>query len=154
MLSFFHGGWCEACIARLKRLDACRHRFHAMGVSLVATSPETGQSPHDIKRRHGLDMPILADVDNGLGRELEITFKVPQPLLAEMREHGIDLSQRHGSRHGVLPAASTFAVDRDGFIIAESIEQESSVPQADILIGCFEKLKHPGHLFLPQHSPV
>jgi peroxiredoxin len=139
-------------MARLKQLDACRHRFHAMGVSLVAASPETGRSPRDIKRCHGLDMPILADVDNGLGRELEISFKVPQPLLAEMQLHGIDLYQRQGSRHGVLPAASTFAIDRDGFIIAASIEKESSAPRPDVLIRWFETLKRPSHLLLPQHD--
>jgi peroxiredoxin len=152
VLSFFHGGWCEACMARLKQFDACRHRFHAMGVSLVAVSPDTGPSPRDVKRRHNLEMPILSDVDNALGRELEITFRVPQPLLAEMQQHGIDLVQRHGSRHGILPAASTFAVDRDGVIIAESVERDSSAPHPDVLIACFEKLRHPDHLLLSQHD--
>lgn len=97
-LCFFHGGWCAACVAQLKQLEACRHRLHAMGAVLVAASPEAGELPHDLKRRYQLDIPILSDVDNALSKEPEIAFTVSQPLLAKVAHHGIDLRRRHGSR--------------------------------------------------------
>jgi len=39
VISFFHGGWCETCVARLRHLESRRHRLHAMGISLSLRRP-------------------------------------------------------------------------------------------------------------------
>ena len=129
-LCFFHGGWCEACVAQLKQLEACRHRLHAMGAVLVAASPETGV-PRDLKRRYQLDIPILSDVDNALSKEPEIAFTVSQPLLAKMAHHGIDLRRRHGSRCSGLDIFRR----PQRTVIAASVEDTNCARNLDAIVN-------------------
>jgi peroxiredoxin len=121
-LFYFHGGWCDVCDDRLKRLNDMRHVFYKMGVSVVAVSPETGGSPRELKQLHDLNISILSDVDHALAKELDFAFPASRPLLSRISAAGVDLAERFGSHTGILPASASFAIDRDGTMLAGSIE--------------------------------
>lgn len=93
-----------------------------MGVSVVAVSPETGGSPRELKQLHDLSIPIPSDVDHALAKELDFAFPASRPLLSRISAAGVDLAQRFGSHSGILPASASFAIDRDGTMLAGSIE--------------------------------
>jgi peroxiredoxin len=139
-LFYFHGGWCETCINRLRHLDAQRQQFYAMGVAVVAVSPDTGGSPRHLKQLHELSIPLLSDVDHALAKELDFAFSISRPLLSQLRASGIDLSERYGSRSGVLPASALFAIGRDGTLLAGSIEGSERFAQPEEFVGVFQEV--------------
>ena len=142
VLTFFHGGWCTACVARLQGFDDELDRIHALGADIVAVSPDTFDHPRKLKGANGWRLMLLSDVDYELGLDLGITFAVPPEVRALLAGRGIDLSLRHGSSAWMLPVPMTYVVDRDGFAVeafAESDDRAGS--DMDAITTALSKLK-------------
>jgi peroxiredoxin len=129
VLTFFHGGWCEVCLARLKVFEAHLDRIHELGADFVACSPETLSFPRKLKADSGLGLRVLADVDCALALDLGLAFPVPEAVQRRLQDAGIDLEARHGDGKWLLPVAITVVVDREGVVVATLAEAE---PRANI----------------------
>ncbi len=73
---FFRFAGCPACNIALPHyartlLPGLRQR----GISFVALSPQPGHLLREIKTRHQLPFPAATDADNGLARELGLSFQ-------------------------------------------------------------------------------
>ncbi len=75
-LVFFRFAGCPACNIALPYYDrTLRPALAARGVQLIAVSPHLPERGlGEIARRHGLRLPVAADRDNRLARQLGLTF--------------------------------------------------------------------------------
>ena len=141
-MTFFHGGWCTACVARLKGFDDELDRIHALGADIVAVSPDGFGYPRALKCENELRLMLLSDVDYELGLDLGITFAVPPETRQAMARQGIDLALRHGSSDWMLPAPMTYVVDRDGLVVqAFTNPDDSAGSDMDAITVALAKLK-------------
>lgn len=73
---FFRFAGCPACnIALNYYAQALAHGLRQRGIPLVALSPQPPHLLRAIKTRHDLPFPVATDADNGLARELRLTFQ-------------------------------------------------------------------------------
>ena len=114
VLSFFHGSWCPACLAKLGRLEAGLDRIHRHGADVVACSPETRGFPRTLKTGSALRLNVLSDVDCALASDLGLAFVVPERIRARLEAMKIDLGERQGDGRWMLPIPLTIVVGRNG----------------------------------------
>lgn len=76
VLVFFRFAGCPACNIALPYYQAqLLPGLRQLGASLVALSPQVPERLVEIKARHGLDFPVLTDVDSRLARSFGIAFE-------------------------------------------------------------------------------
>src|SRR6202000_599984 len=107
VLTFFHGSWCPACVAKLRALQEALARIHELGADVVACSPETLEHPRRFKAENGLRFHVVSDVDCALGIDLGLAFPVPRETRLILEAAGVDLQARHGDGRWMLPVSMT-----------------------------------------------
>ena len=116
VICFFRGDWCPYCSLELQALSEVLPRIRATGATLLAVTPDSAGHPLRTKRRFGLEYEVLSDLDNGLGLQFGVIFRVPDNLRRLYESNGIDLVSRHGNPEIFLPIPATYIVDRSGTI--------------------------------------
>ncbi|KAL5335696.1 AhpC/TSA family-domain-containing protein [Aspergillus crustosus] len=84
LISFYRGEWCPFCNLELRALQKRLPEFKALGVKLVAVSPQLPDSSLSVAEKNALEYPVLSDVGNKFARELGIVWTQPetfQPIL-------------------------------------------------------------------------
>jgi hypothetical protein len=99
-------------------------------------------------------MPVLSDVDHALAKELDFALTVSRPLLSQIAARGVDLTERYGSRSGILPASASFAVSRDGVLLAGSIEGAGDFAQPDQFVDVFREVRPRRYSIRYQGDPI
>mgnify|MGYP006149014733 CR=1 FL=1 len=96
VLIFFRFAGCPACNIALPYYQRRLYpQLHALGVPLLAVSPQVPERLVEIKTRHALELQVASDPDNQLGRRLGILYSflaVPFSALMPM------MTNDHGSR--------------------------------------------------------
>ena len=64
VVTFYRGVWCPFCNADLQAVEAAADDIRALGVSLVAISPQTAPNRRKSERENALSFPILSDHGN------------------------------------------------------------------------------------------
>lgn len=76
VLVFFRFAGCPACNLALPHYNrALFPTLRDRGIPLVAISPQVPDRLRDIKDRHALALRVASDPDNGLARELGVSFE-------------------------------------------------------------------------------
>lgn len=114
VISFFRGHWCPYCNAELLALQSVLPDIREIGATLVAITPELGGLPLKVKRGRNLGYEVLADPDNGVGLAFGVVYRVPDNVLAGLRQLGFDVESY--SDGALLPIPATYIVARDGLI--------------------------------------
>jgi peroxiredoxin len=81
-----------------------------LGASLVAISPQVPESLVAIKDRYDLDFFVASDPDNGLARQLGITFVASDAAQAHARAKGGDLGATIGTGKWELPMPTALVI--------------------------------------------
>ena len=116
VLTFFRGDWCPYCSIVLEALEEAQGPITAQGATLAAVSPDSGGRALEVKKQHDAHYEILTDLDNGLGLQCGVVFRLPDPYRRLLERYDIDLGKRHGNDGWFLPVPATYVIDRDGTI--------------------------------------
>jgi peroxiredoxin len=61
LLKFFRGHWCPYCTAELRQWQELRPALAALGIEVVAISPDSVEEAAGMREKHGLGMTIVSD---------------------------------------------------------------------------------------------
>ncbi|MEX0887324.1 MAG: peroxiredoxin-like family protein [Phycisphaeraceae bacterium] len=116
LLVFYRGGWCPYCSQQLRSLAEAEDELDAMGVRIVALSPDRparlAETPADLD----MGYVLLSDSPMTLTRAFGLAFRMTDADVARYAEQGLDLREHSGESHQLLPVPAVYLVDRDGTI--------------------------------------
>ena len=114
VLLFFRYEGCPACNIALRYYQTELYpALTALGVTLVALSPQVPHRLAAIKNRFGFGFPVVSDTDNGLARRFGITFTASPASQAHARAHGSDLGEVLGTGQWELPMPTIVVIGQD-----------------------------------------
>lgn len=116
MLIFYRGGWCPFCNVHLGHVAEAEPKLRAMGVQVVALSPDKPEELRKSVADRKLDYRLLSDSDMACATAFGLAFRVDDATLERYRGFGVDLEAASGERHHLLPVPAVYLVDRGGTI--------------------------------------
>ena len=90
--------------------------IRGLGAELVAISPQTQDRSAEVKAKHRLEFPVLADAGNEYARQLSLAFSLAQDLREVYTSLGADLSLFNGDDSWELPLSARIVIDSTGTI--------------------------------------
>jgi peroxiredoxin len=114
VLIFFRFAGCPACNIALPYYNrALAPQLAALGVPLVAVSPQIPERLVEIKRKHGLTFQVATDRDNVLGRKLGILYVANAATQAASRAKGTFIGDTIGTGTWEIPQATVLVIGAD-----------------------------------------
>ena len=124
VINFFRGDWCPFCRLMLQALNEALPAMAEAGGRLIAISPDTGGRLARAKKRLGLKIDLLSDVDNGVALAFGVAFRTPEEYRKILESYGTNLGERHGNDAWVIPIPAAFVVDQSGIVRYAFVEPE------------------------------
>lgn len=115
VLTWYRGGWCPYCNITLQKLQDELPNFNAAGANLIALTPEVPDKSMSTKEKHDLQFEVLSDVQNKIGKEYGIIYKLTNAVAASYEE-SFGLHDYNGDESNELPLAATYVIDTNGII--------------------------------------
>jgi peroxiredoxin len=117
VLIFFRFAGCPACNIALPYYQRQLYpQLHALGVPLVAVSPQVPEKLVEIKTRHNLDLQVASDPDNHLGRRLGILYSFDEASRKAALAKGNGIGETTGTGTWELPQPTVVVIARDGTV--------------------------------------
>ena len=117
VLIFFRFAGCPACNIALPYYQRQLYPgLAALGIPLVAISPQVPERLVEIKRRHSLPFLVAADLQNELGRRFGILFTASEASQAAARAKGSFIGDVTGTGSWELPQPAVIVIDRDQIV--------------------------------------
>jgi peroxiredoxin len=114
VLVFFRFAGCPACNIALPYYErALQPTLKALGVPLVAVSPQLPQRLAEIRTRHDLSFKVASDPDNALGRRFGILYTADAASQAAQRAKGSFIGETTGTGTWELPQPTVVVIGRD-----------------------------------------
>jgi peroxiredoxin len=111
---FYRGGWCPYCNIALRTYQTeLLPELDALGVRLVAISPQSPDQSLSTTEKAELSFTVLSDPGAQVARRLGIAFQPAGHVLAAQRELGLDLTQVNADGSPDLPMPTVLIVDQD-----------------------------------------
>jgi len=125
VLIFFRFAGCPACnIALPYYARNLWPRLRALGVSLIAVSPQVPERLVDIKRRHDLEFLVASDIDNALGRRFGILYEFDEASKAAATAKGSFIGDTTGTGTWELPQPAVVVIDRNGVVVFADVSPD------------------------------
>lgn len=115
ILTWYRGGWCPYCNLTLRHLQESIPEFESLGANLIALTPELPDSTLTTKEKNDLKFQVLSDIDNKVGKEYGIVFKLGKKQ-GEKYNKFAGLDKYNGNSKRELPAPATYIIRQDGTI--------------------------------------
>lgn len=113
---FYRGGWCPFCSTELADLAAIEDSLYSMGFNIIAISPDRPEflrmSMNDVEMNYTLLSDSMMEASNAFG----IAFRLDDETFQRYKQNGLDLEERSGQDHHLLPAPAVFLSNGDGVI--------------------------------------
>lgn len=114
VLVFFRFAGCPACNIALPYYErALQPTLKALGVPLVAVSPQVPERLVEIRARHDLSFKVASDTDNALGRRFGILYTADEASQAAQRARGGSIGETTGTGTWELPQPTVVVIGRD-----------------------------------------
>jgi peroxiredoxin len=114
VLVFYRGGWCPYCSIALRTYQTeLLPELDALGVRLVAISPQSPDQSLSTAEKAELAFTVLSDPGAQLARRLGIGFQHSEQMLAAQRERGLNLTEVNADSSSALPMPTVLIVDQD-----------------------------------------
>jgi peroxiredoxin len=111
---FYRGGWCPYCNIALRTYQTeLLPELDALGVRLVAISPQNPDQSLTTAEKAELSFTVLSDPGAQLARRLGIGFQHSEEMLAAQRERGLYLTDVNADGSSDLPMPTVLIVDQD-----------------------------------------
>lgn len=142
VLIFFRFAGCPACNIALPYYQRRLHpQLHALGVPLVAVSPQVPERLVEIKTRHALELQVASDPDNQLGRRLGILYSFDEASRNAALAKGNSIGDITGTGTWELPQPTVVVIARDGTVAFAEVSPDWLVrTEADPVIAAVEHL--------------
>lgn len=114
LLIFYRGGWCPYCNTHLGKLKALEQPLKALGLQIIAISPDLPKYLAESEAKHKMDYRLLSDADMKASMALGLAFKVDEATREKYQNYGIDLVKASGHDHYLLPVPAAIMVDTKG----------------------------------------
>jgi len=115
VLTWYRGGWCPYCNITLHYLQEKLPEFKKAGASLLALTPELPDNSMDTVEKNNLEFTVLSDLDNVVGKEYNVVFKLTDEVAA-IYQDSFNLNGKNGNENNELPLAATYVIDTNGII--------------------------------------
>ncbi len=117
VLVFFRFAGCPACNIALPYYErALQPTLKALGVPLVAVSPQVPERLGEIRTRHGLTFKVASDTDNALGRRFGILYTADEASQAAQRARGGSIGEVTGTGTWELPQPTVVVIGPDQLV--------------------------------------
>lgn len=144
ILSFIRGQWCPYCQEELNAWKLALPMLGKAGGRLVCVAASTGGAATAVRNSISPEIEVLCDVDHGLSLSLGLAFYLGRRFLDQYELDGLDLAAIYGSQAGILPIPATYAINRDGTVLAAHVEPDFRIRAAPAdMIAALPPL--PGH---------
>jgi peroxiredoxin len=130
VLSFLRGQWCPYCQEELGAWKRALPALERAGGRLIFVAASTGGAAMAIRNSVSPKVEVLCDVDHGLSLSLGLAFYLGRQFLDQYEQDGLDLAVIYGTEAGLLPIPATFALDRQGRVLAAHIEPDFRIRAA------------------------
>lgn len=122
LVIFYRGEWCPYCNLALRAFQAGHADFAALGVELVAISPEQPDHALTMQQKHALEFPVLSDAGLAVARNFGLVYTLDERLRPIYENFGVDLPARNGTASFELPVPANYLVDRDGTVLEAHVD--------------------------------
>jgi len=142
VLIFFRFAGCPACNITLPYYQRQLYpRLHALGVPLVAVSPQVPEKLVEIKTRHNLDLQVASDPDNRLGRRLGILYSFDEASRKAALAKGKSIGETTGTGTWELPQPTVVVIAKDGTVAFAEVSPDWLVrTEAEPVLRAVEQL--------------
>ena len=124
---YYRGGWCPFCNKQLAGLREIEDELYDLGIKVLAISPDSPGFLSETLAEHEISYHLLSDQRMEGAKKLGIAFRVDQETADRYKENGLDLAERSGYNHLLLPVPSVFLVDTDGTIHFQYVNPDYKV---------------------------
>ena len=87
-----------------------------MGIQIVAVSPDRPDLLQQSVKEQELTYRLLSDSDMSASKKFGLAFKVDTTTVNRYKRNGLDLADRSGYDHYLLPVPAAFLIDTQGVI--------------------------------------
>lgn len=115
-LVFYRGGWCPYCNLQLAGLQEIEDDLQALGVRILAVSPDLPENLRSTVEKESLAYTLLSDSTMEAARAFGIAFRVDDATIEKYKGYNIDLEAASGQSHHLLPVPAVFVIGTDGVI--------------------------------------
>ena len=114
IIVFYRGGWCPYCNLALRTYqEELLPHLDAVGVRLVAISPQSPDESLSTVEKARLEFTVLSDPGSRLADRIGIAFEQADDVLAAQRHLGLDLTTVNAEGAVRLPRPTVLIVDQD-----------------------------------------
>jgi len=121
VIVFYRGGWCPFCSAHLVELAALEEDLYALGYQLLAISPDQPEFLRQSLEEQELNYALLSDSSMQVAQAFGVAFQVDNETVQSLKEGGMDIVERSGYDHQLLPVPAVFISDTDGKILFQYV---------------------------------
>nr|WP_180207183.1 peroxiredoxin-like family protein [Pseudomonas sp. SbOxS1]NYU07483.1 AhpC/TSA family protein [Pseudomonas sp. SbOxS1] len=142
VLIFFRFAGCPACNIALPYYQRQLYpQLQALGVPLVAVSPQVPEKLLEIKTRHNLELQVASDPDNRLGRRLGILYSFDEASRNAALAKGNSIGETTGTGTWELPQPTVVVIASDGTVAFAEVSPDWLVrTEADPVLRAVEQL--------------
>jgi len=116
LIVFYRGGWCPFCSAELSAITEIEDDLYEKGITIVGISPDSPGYLKESLNDPDTEFTLLSDSDMKASRAFGIAFKEREETVAQLKENGMDIEQRSGRDHHLLPVPAVFLINEEGRI--------------------------------------
>lgn len=118
LLIFYRGGWCPYCVRHLEALAGVHAQLEALGVKVVALSPDRPELVLEAEQKYDLPYDLYSDSSIAAARAFGLAFRVDDATFNMYKERfSLDLEAKSGHDHRALPVPAAYLVGTDGTIL-------------------------------------
>ncbi len=116
LIVFYRGGWCPFCSAELSAIAEIEEELYEKGITIVGISPDSPEYLQKSLNELNTEFSLLSDSDMMVSKAFGIAFRENEETVNQLREFGMDIKERSGRDHHLLPVPSVFLINNEGRI--------------------------------------
>jgi len=127
VLVFYRGGWCMYCNRQLQALQSRLDDFKSFGASIIAISVDLQENAAKSVEEKQLGFTVISNPEADLLQLYNLVFQVPDDVVKQYEEYGIDLNAASGRDDHVISIPATYVIDRSGQIVFANANRDYTV---------------------------
>lgn len=139
VLIFYRGGWCPYCNKHMAQIQEAHDELVNLGYRVIAISPDQPKFLKESLQDQDLGYTLLSDSDMEASKAFGIAFKVDDETIERYKNNGLDLAERSGYDHYLLPAPAVFLVNPGGLVTFQYVNPDYKTRiKSEVLLAAAE----------------
>ncbi len=143
VLVFNRGGWCPYCNAQLADLSFNKDELQELGFQTISLSIDRPDLLKGARDENKYTIQVYSDNAAAATRAFGVGYRIDDATFEKYRRFGLNLEEKSGYKHHVVPAPAAFLIDKTGKIafvytgddIARKISGSALVEAARAAVG-------------------